>query len=98
MKSPYDVIISPVLTEKTYDMIPSRTYTFIVRPDANKTEIKQAVEQAFGVQVKSVNTVKHLGKMKRQGLTQGRTASTKKAYVTLKEGSKGIEAFDGLAQ
>ena len=98
MKTPYDILISPVLTEKTYDLIPQKTYTFLVKMDANKTEIKQAVEQAFGVQVASVNTVKHLGKIKRQGRTQGRTASTKKAYITLKPDSKGIEAFDGLAQ
>jgi large subunit ribosomal protein L23 len=98
MKSPYDVLIEPVFTEKTYDLIPQKVYTFIVPMSANKTEIKQAVEQAFGVSVKSVNTVRTLGKIKRQGRTQGRTRSVKKAYITLKPDSKGIEAFDGLAQ
>ena len=93
----HDIIIRPVLTEKTYDMIADKSYTFIVDKRANKTEVKQAVEAVFpGVQVERVNVVNHIGKMKRQGLHQGRTASTKKAYVTLKENSKGIEFFDSM--
>ncbi len=98
MKSPYDVLLEPVFTEKTYDLIPRKTYSFIVAMDSNKTEIKQAVEAAFDVQVKSVNTIKQLGKIKKQGRTQGRRRSVKKAYITLTKDSKGIEAFDGLAQ
>ena len=93
----HDIIIRPVLTEKSYDMIGSKTYTFIVDKRANKTEIKQAVEAVFeGVEVDRVNVVNKLGKMKRQGRFEGRTASTKKAYVTLKENSKGIEFFDSM--
>lgn len=98
MKSPYDVLIRPILSEKTYDMLVQRRYAFEVATTANKTEIKQAVEQAFGVKVKSVNTVRQLGKLKRQGAHVGRRPSIKKAYVTLTADSKGIEAFDGLAQ
>ena len=97
MKNYHDIIIRPVLTEKSYDMIGSETYTFIVDKRANKTEIKQAVEAVFeGVEVDRVNVVNRLGKMKRQGRFEGRTASTKKAYVTLKENSKGIEFFDSM--
>ena len=98
MKNPHDVIIKPVLTEKSYDYIPAKTYTFIVDKKANKTEIKQAVEAVFGVKVDSVHTVNQMGKMKRQGLHQGRRASTKKAYVKLKKDSKGIEFFDSMSQ
>ena len=93
----HDIIIRPVLTEKSYDMIGGKTYTFIVDKRANKTEVKQAVEAVFdGVKVDRVNIVNKLGKMKRQGRYEGRTASTKKAYVTLKENSKGIEFFDSM--
>ena len=93
----HDIIIRPVLTEKSYDMIGSRTYTFIVDKRANKTEVKQAVEAVFaGVQVDKVNIVNKMGKMKRQGRFEGRRAATKKAYVTLKENSKGIEFFDSM--
>ena len=92
MKTPHDVILKPVLTEKSYDHLAEKVYTFIVDKKANKTEIKQAVEAIFGVKVDS------LGKMKRQGLHQGRRASTKKAYVKLKKDSKGIEFFDSIAQ
>ena len=98
MKNPHDVIIKPVLTEKSYDYIPAKTYTFIVDKKASKTEVRQAVEEIFGVKVDSVNTVNNLGKMKRQGLHQGRRPSTKKAYVKLKKDSKGIEFFDSIAQ
>ena len=97
MNNHYDIIIRPVLTEKSYDTICSKTYTFIVDKRANKTEVKQAVEAVFdGVKVDRVNIVNKLGKMKRQGRYEGRTASTKKAYVTLKENSKGIEFFDSM--
>ena len=98
MKSPHDVILKPVLTEKSYDYLPAKTYTFIVDKRANKTEIRQAVEAVFGVKVDTVHTVNSMGKMKRQGAHQGRRPSTKKAYVKLKKDSKGIEFFDSIAQ
>ncbi|MDR1619388.1 MAG: 50S ribosomal protein L23 [Clostridiales bacterium] len=82
MKEARDIIKKPVLTEKSYDYIPAKTYTFIVDKRANKTAIRQAVEQAFpDVKVEAVHTVNRLGKMKRQGRYEGRRASTKKAYV-----------------
>ena len=98
MKSTYDVIIRPVLTEKSYDGFEDKRYTFIVAPDANKTEIKQAVETIFGVKVAKVNTLNNDGKPKRRGMIVGRTPATKKAYVVLKEDSKPIDFFDGMAQ
>lgn len=98
MKDPHDIIIRPVLTEKSYDHLASRTYTFIVDKRASKPEISQAIEAIFGVEVKSVHTINSLGKMKRQGVHEGRRPSTKKAYVKLKPNSKGIEFFDSMAQ
>ena len=98
MKTPYDVILKPVLTEKSYDNIADKRYGFIVDKRATKTDIKRAVESIFGVQVEKVNTMNQLGKMKRQGRTEGRRPSTKKAYVQLKKDSKGIEFFDSLTQ
>ena len=93
----HDIIIRPVLTEKSYDMIGAKTYTFIVAKKANKTDVKQAVEAVFpGVEVAKVNVVNKAGKVKRQGLHEGRRPSVKKAYVTLKENSKGIEFFDNM--
>lgn len=93
----HDIIIRPVLTEKTYDMIGAKTYTFIVDKRANKSEVKEAVEAVFpGVKVEKVNTVNRMGKLKRQGRSEGRRPATKKAYVTLKENSKGIEFFDSM--
>ena len=98
MKNPHDIILRPVLTEKAYDGLADKRYVFEVAIGANKIEIKQAVEAAFGVKVESVNTLRTLGKIKRQGRTQGRTAEVKKAIVTLKEDSKTIEFFEGMAQ
>ena len=98
MKSPYDIILRPVLTEKSYDGMNDKKYAFEVAIDAGKTEIKQAVEVIFGVKVKSVNTMRVEGKLKRQGKTEGRRPERKKAYVTLTEASKGIEFFEGMAQ
>jgi len=98
MKDPHDILIKPVLTEKSYDYLPSKTYTFIVDKRCSKTEIRQAVEAVFDVKVDSVHTVNRLGKVKRQGQHEGRRASTKKAYVKLKKDSKGIEFFDSMAQ
>ena len=92
----HDIIIRPVLTEKSYDMIGAKTYTFIVDKRANRTEVKDAVEAVFGVEVAKVNIINRAGKVKRQGLHEGRRPSTKKAYVTLKENSKGIEFFDSM--
>ena len=98
MKSPYDIIFRPVLTEKSYDGMADKKYAFEVAIGANKTEIKKAVEAIFGVKVESVNTLRTEGKMKRQGRTQGRRPERKKAYVKLTEGSKTIEFFEGMAQ
>ena len=98
MKSGYDIIIRPVLTEKSYAEMANKKYTFRVAINANKTEIKNAVEEVFpGVKVESVNTMRTEGKMKRQGRTQGRTPEVKKAIVTLKKDSKGIPFFEGMA-
>ena len=96
--NPYDIIIKPVLTEKSYDSIAAKTYTFIVAKDATRTQVKMAVEAIFGVKVARVKTINTLGKMKRQGRTQGRRPNLKKAYVTLTKDSKGIEFFDSMAQ
>ncbi|MGI6238293.1 MAG: 50S ribosomal protein L23 [Christensenellales bacterium] len=99
MKSAYDVIIRPVLTEKSYDEMAHRKYTFEVAVGANKTEIKNAVEEIFeGVRVGSVNTMRVLGKIKRQGRTMGRRPERKKAIVTLREDSKGIPFFEGMQE
>ena len=96
MKNPYDIIKAPILTEKSYDYIANKTYTFEVAKTANKIEIRQAIEQIFDVKVASVNTVNRLGKMKRQGRTQGRRPERKKAIVTLKKDSKPIPFFEGM--
>ena len=98
MKDPHDVILRPVLTEKAYQGFSDRKYVFEVDTRCNKIEIRQAIESVFGVKVDSVNTLRTPGKIKRQGRTQGRTPEIKKAYVTLKESSKTIEFFDGMAQ
>lgn len=98
MKSPHDIIIKPVLSEKSYDSIADKKYTFIVDKRANKTEIKQAIEAIFGVKVESVNTLRQQGKMKRTGVHIGRRPSFKKAYVKLTADSKEIEFFEGMAQ
>ena len=95
----YDIIIKPVLTEKSYEVIGNKTYVFVVSKKAGKTEIKQAIETIFnGVKVEKVNTLNSLGKLKRQGRFEGRRPSTKKAYITLTKDSKTIEAFDNMAQ
>ena len=98
MKSPYDIIIRPVLTEKSYDGMADKKYAFEVAISANKTEIKKAVETIFDVKVESVNTMRTIGKIKRQGRTQGRTPEIKKAIVTLKKDSKPIPFFEGMAE
>lgn len=101
MKNAHDIILRPVLTEKAYEGIADKRYIFEVAIDANRTEIKQAIEEVFaddGVKVEKVNTVRTLGKIKRQGRTAGRTPEIKKAYVTLKKDSKPIKFFEGMAQ
>ena len=96
MKVPHDIILRPVLTEKGYDGIADKRYIFEVDIHANKSEIKKAVEACFQpVKVARVNTLRTLGKIKRQGRYQGRTAEVKKAYVILTEDSKPIEVFEG---
>ena len=93
----YDVILKPVVTEKTMALMADKKYTFLVHTEANKTQIKEAVEKMFeGTKVKSVNTMNMDGKKKRRGVTVGKTAKTKKAIVTLTENSKDIEIFEGL--
>ena len=96
MKNPHDVILRPVLTEASYDGFADKRYVFEVHPSANKTEIKLALESIF--KVDKVNTLRTLGKMKRQGRTAGRTPEIKKAYVTLTKDSKTIEFFEGMAE
>ena len=99
MSKAYDIIKKPVLTEKSYAAMSDKKYTFEVAINANKTEIKKAIEEIFeGVKVESVNTMRTLGKIKRQGRTQGRTPEVKKAIVTLKKDSKGIPFFEGMAE
>ena len=97
MKTAQDIIIAPVITEKSMSGIADKKYTFKVARDANKIEIAQAVETLFkGAQVAKVNTISVRGKMKRMGRYSGYTAAWKKAIVTLKADSKPIEFFDGL--
>jgi large subunit ribosomal protein L23 len=96
VKSPRDVIIRPVVSEKSYAGIEQNSYTFLVDPGANKTEIKEAVQSIWGVRVTSVNTLNRRGKMKRRGWTKGKRADQKRAIVTLAEGDS-IEIFEGGA-
>ena len=93
----YDVILKPVVTEKSMAGMGDKKYTFLVHPDATKIMIKEAVEKMFeGTKVASVNTMNMDGKNKRRGMTVGKTAKTKKAIVWLTEDSKEIEIFAGL--
>ncbi len=93
----YDVILKPVITEKSMDLMADKKYTFLVHTDATKNQIREAVEKMFeGTKVKSVNTMNLDGKNKRRGMTFGKTAKTKKAIVQLTEDSKDIEIFEGL--
>lgn len=93
----YDVILKPVVTEKSMDGMSSKTYTFLVHPEANKTMIKEAVEKMFpGTKVQSVNTLNKDGKTRRRGRIEGKTNKTKKAVVKLTAESKEIEIFGGL--
>lgn len=92
-----EIIIKPILTEKGYDGIADKKYTFKVAKGANKTEIKTAVEKLFGVKVESVNTANVSGKLKRMGRSQGMTSAYKKAIVQLTKDSKPIEYFSSLS-
>ena len=93
----HDIIIKPVISEKSMDQLADRKYTFEVKKSANKIEIKKAVEEVFGVKVLSVTTLNMLGKKKRMGRFEGRRASWKKAIVKLTADSKTIEFFEGMA-
>lgn len=95
--NPRDIIIAPVLSEKTYALMEQDTYTFLVDRSANKTQIKIAVEDIFGVSVASVNTVNREGKRKRSRTGYGQRKATKRAYVTLAAGSDPIDIFGGSA-
>ncbi len=93
----YDVILKPVISEKSMDGMAEKKYTFLVHPDSNKTMIKEAVEKMFpGTKVRKVNTLNIPGKTKRRGMSVGKTAKTKKAIIWLTEDSKEIEIFSGL--
>ena len=96
MRTSYDVIIRPIVTENSMLQTSDRKFTFEVLKGANKTEIKKAVEEVFGVKVENVNTMHVRGKLKRQGRTQGYTRSWKKAIVKLTADSKTIEFFEGM--
>ena len=95
--NPRDIIIAPVLSEKSYGLMEQNTYTFFVDPSANKTQIKIAVEEIFGVDVASVNTANREGKRKRSRTGYGKRKDTKRAIVTLSEESKSIDVFGGPA-
>lgn len=96
MKFAQDIILKPIITEKSMDMIADKKYTFKVAPDATKPEIAHAVEELFGVKVAAVNTMNMKSKPKRVRYVPGRTAEWKKAIVTLKPESKTIEFFEGM--
>ncbi|MDO5148400.1 MAG: 50S ribosomal protein L23 [Oscillospiraceae bacterium] len=96
MKAPQDIIIKPIITERSMDALQTGKYTFKVDKNANKIEIREAVEKLFGVEVAKVNTINCNGRTKRVGRYVGKTADWKKAIVTLKEDSKTIEFFDGM--
>lgn len=93
----YDVILKPIITEKSMGAMADKKYTFLVHTDATKNQIKEAVEKMFaGTKVKSVNTMNLEGKNRRRGMVYGKTSKRKKAIVTLTEESKDIEIFEGL--
>ena len=92
----YDIIRKPVITEKSMAAMADKKYTFIVQINANKVQIKRAVEEIFGVKVEKVQTLRTMGKTKRMGVHVGKRADFKKAVVTLTEDSKSIEFFEGM--
>ena len=93
----HDIIIKPIVSEKSMDQLADRKYTFKVAMNANKIEIKKAVEEIFGVKVEKITTARVLGKVKRMGATSGKRSDWKKAIVKLTADSKTIEFFDGMA-
>lgn len=93
----HDIIIRPIISEHSMELMENRTYTFEVKKDANKIQIAKAIEEIFGVNVEKVTTIRMQGKMKRMGANEGRRASYKKAMIKLKEDSKTIEFFEGMA-
>ncbi|GAA2887044.1 50S ribosomal protein L23 [Pseudonocardia halophobica] len=94
---PRDILLAPVVSEKSYSLLDEKQYTFLVHPDANKTQIKIAVEQVFGVKVVSVNTLNRPGKRKRSRTGYGKRKDTKRAIVTLSAESKDIDVFGARA-
>ena len=96
MKMAYDIILKPVVSERSMDEAQNKKYTFKVHKNANKTQIKLALEEIFEVEVKKINIMNVKGKLKRMGKTSGKTPDTKKAIVTLTAKSKEIEFFKGL--
>ena len=93
-KDPRDVLLAPVVSEKSYGLLDENKYTFIVHPDANKTEIKIAVEKVFGVTVTSVNTLNRHGKRRRTRFGEGKRKDTKRAIVSVASGDR-IDIFGG---
>ena len=97
MANAHDIIVRPIISESSMEQLADKKYTFVVAKDANKIEIKKAIEEVFpGVSVESVNTMRMIGKVKRMGKHEGKRADWKKAVVKLKEDSKTIEFFEGL--
>ena len=96
MKTAYDIVIKPIITEQSMEATEEKKYVFQVANDANKIEIKKAIEEIFGVKVEKVNTIRMDGKEKRMGVHIGRRASWKKAMVKLTADSKTIEFFEGM--
>jgi large subunit ribosomal protein L23 len=94
---PRDILLAPVISEKSYSLLDERQYTFVVRPDANKTQIKIAVEKVFGVKVLSVNTLNRIGKRKRSRTGYGKRRNPKRAIATLSPESRTIDVFGGPA-
>ncbi|MGL5086637.1 MAG: 50S ribosomal protein L23 [Clostridium sp.] len=92
----HDIIRKPVITEKSMAAMAEKKYTFIVQINANKVQIKRAVEEVFGVKVENVQTMRTMGKIKRMGVHVGKRADVKKAIITLSEDSKNIEFFEGM--
>ena len=96
MRTAYDIVLEPVISEQSMDVAQNKKYTIKVATDANKTQVKTAVEEIFGVEVARVNIMNYDGKVKRMGRSVVRTAAYKKAIVTLTDKSKEIEFFQGL--
>lgn len=96
MRTPYDVVVRPIISERSTDLAEHKKYVFKVAKNANKTEVKLAIEEIFDVKVDKVNIMNVVGKKKRRGADVGMTASSKKAIVTLTKDSKEIELFQGL--